>query len=93
MVTANTPGVNRPCTKRHAMSCHSEVAVAESSVAAASANAAPTMTRLRPTRSASRPATGAATATPNVPAVSVRLTSNVPAWNARARNGSSGCVA
>ena len=51
------------------------------------------MTRLRPMRSASRPTTGAASATPSVPAVTVRLTSNVVAWKVRARNGSRGCVA
>src|SRR4029450_6200555 len=92
-VPANTPGVNTPCSRRHAISCASVVDAAASAVATDSRNAQPTMTRRRPTRSANRPTAGATSAMAMVGAVTVRPTAKVDAENVRARSGSSGCVA
>ena len=92
-VTAKTPGVTRPWTKRQKTTWLSVRAVDASSVAAASANAAATMTRRLPHASARLPTNGAAMATASVVAVTVRLTAKWEAPKTRWNSGSSGCGA
>ena len=53
----------------------------------------PAITRLLPIRSAINPTAGAASAMPIVVALTVRLTSNLPAPNSRVNSGNSVCVA
>jgi len=75
---------------RHAMNWVRLDDVAAMAVAAVTPKADPRITRLRPIRSATRPTTGAATATPIVDAVTVRLTAKCVALNTRINSGSSG---
>ena len=66
--------------KRQKSSMPRVVEVAISKVATPSVNAERTMMRLRPMRSAICPTTGAATATPMVDAVIIRLIMTLLAW-------------
>ena len=61
-------------------------------VGTASPKMADTITRLRPTMSASRPIQGAASATPTVTALTVRLVASTEAEKRSRNNGSNGCV-
>ena len=92
MMTASTPGTNRPCTTRHPISVFRLVAVAAMNRGRAMANSAGTMMRFRPMLSASNPTAGATKATASVTTPTVRLTSTSEAWNRRWNSGSSGCV-
>ncbi len=65
-VTANTAGMNSPCTKRHTSSAWSVVAPAAANVTSARPKIALTITRLRPIASAIGPTNGAASAHANV---------------------------
>jgi hypothetical protein len=71
--------VNRPISRRLAISCVSVVDAAASALAIDSRNALPTMTRRSPTRSANRPTAGATSAMAMVGAVTVNPTAKVDA--------------
>ena len=89
-VTANTPGVANPWRNRQKTSHSRLPAVAESIVVRLSTTADQTITLRRPNRSESTPANGAAIATPNVAAVTVKLTPALLAWKILANRGRMG---
>ena len=68
-------------------------AVEAANVVTAIPQADHTMTRFRPSRSATVPMSGAASATPAVAAVIVRLTATFEAPNTDVSSGNRGCVA
>jgi hypothetical protein len=93
MVVAKTPGVTSPCNKRQKISQPRELELAAAQVGTASRSAETRITRLRFIRSVKVPSSGAATATPNVDALTVQPTADLEAWKSASSKGKSGCVA